>query len=116
MRSPHPRRRLSFFTRVFLVNSVVLAIATLLLLFSPIEIDAPVTEDQAAILVCGFVISLAINLLLLRGVVAPLRRLADVMRAVDPLEPGRRVVIPRADAEVEGLASVFKDMMDRLER
>jgi two-component system, NarL family, sensor histidine kinase UhpB len=116
MRSPHPRRRLSFFTRVFLVNSVVLAIATLLLLFSPIEIDAPVTDDQAAILVCGFVISLAINLLLLRGVVAPPRRPADVMRAVDPLEPGRRVVIPRADAEVEGLASVFNDMMDRLER
>jgi len=98
VRYPHSRTRLSFVTRVFLVNSVVLTVATLLLLFSPIEINAPVTTGQALILVGGFLVSLAVNLLLLRRVVAPLRRLADVMRAVEPLEPGRRVAIPGADA------------------
>jgi two-component system sensor histidine kinase UhpB len=116
IRYPHLRGRPSFVTRVFLVNSVVLTIATLLLLFSPIEINAPVTEGQALILVGGFIVSVTLNLLLLRRVVAPLRRLADVMRAVEPLEPGRRVVIPGADAEVEGLATAFNDMLGRLEQ
>jgi two-component system, NarL family, sensor histidine kinase UhpB len=116
MRTPHLRSRLSFATRVFLVNSVVLTVATLLLLFSPIEINAPVTTGQALILVAGFLVSLAANLVLLRRVVAPLRRLTEVMRAVEPLEPGRRVAIPGADAEVEGLATAFNDMLGRLER
>lgn len=116
VRYPHSRTRLSFVTRVFLVNSVVLTVATLLLLFSPIEINAPVTTGQALILVGGFLVSLAVNLLLLRRVVAPLRRLADVMRAVEPLEPGRRVAIPGADAEVEGLATAFNEMLNRLEQ
>ena len=116
MRYPHTRTRLTFFTRVFLVNSLVLAVITLLLLFSPIQINAPVTESQAVILVTGFVISLAVNLLLLRRVAGPLRRLTTVMRTVEPLEQGRRVVVPGADAEVERLATAFNDMLDRLER
>jgi two-component system, NarL family, sensor histidine kinase UhpB len=116
MRFLRLRSPLSFLTRVFLVNAVVLTVATLLLLFSPIEISAPVTEGQALILVAAFVVSLAVSLLLLRRVVAPLRRLADVMRAVEPREPGRRVAIPGADAEVEGLATAFNEMLDRLER
>jgi two-component system sensor histidine kinase UhpB len=116
MRYPATRTRLTFFTRVFLVNSLVLAVITLLLLFSPIQINAPVTESQAAILVTGFVISLAVNLLLLRRVARPLRRLTAVMRTVEPLEQGRRVVVPGADAEVERLATAFNDMLERLER
>jgi two-component system, NarL family, sensor histidine kinase UhpB len=116
MRYPQRRPRLSFITRVFLVNAVVLTVATLLLLFSPIEINAPVTTGQALILVGGFLVALAVNLLLLRRVVAPLRRLTDFMRGVKPLEPGRRVAIPGADSEVEGLATAFNEMLDRLER
>ncbi|HET8672566.1 MAG TPA: sensor histidine kinase [Thermoleophilaceae bacterium] len=115
MRYPHARTRLSLLTRVFLVNSLVLAVITLLLLFSPIQINARVTESQAAILVAGFVLSLAVNLALLRRVAAPLRRLTAVMRKVDPLEQGHRVVVPGADAEVERLAAAFNDMLDRLE-
>jgi two-component system sensor histidine kinase UhpB len=116
MRYPVTRTRLTFFTRVFLVNSLVLAVITLLLLFSPIQINAPVTESQAVILVTGFVISLAVNLLLLRRVAGPLRRLTAVMRTVEPLEQGRRVVVPGADAAVERLATAFNDMLERLER
>lgn len=116
MRYPVTRTRLSFFTRVFLVNSLVLAVITLLLLFSPIQINAPVTGSQAVILVTGFVISLAVNLLLLRRVAGPLRRLTAVMRTVEPLEQGRRVVVPGADAEVERLAMAFNEMLERLER
>jgi two-component system, NarL family, sensor histidine kinase UhpB len=116
MRYPVTRTRLTLFTRIFLVNSLVLSVITLLLLFSPIQINAPVTESQAVILVTGFVISLVVNLLLLRRVAGPLRRLTAVMRTVEPLEQGRRVVVPGADAEVERLATAFNDMLDRLER
>ena len=48
---------MSLFTRVLLANAAVLAIVTLLLLFSPIEISYPVTNTQAVILVIGFLVS-----------------------------------------------------------
>jgi two-component system, NarL family, sensor histidine kinase UhpB len=106
---------MSLLTRVFLANAAVLAAITLLLLFSPIEISYPVTETQSVILVTGFLVSLVVNLVLLRRVVGPLRRLTSTMRSVMPLEPGRRLVIPRADAEVRSLATAFNDMLERLE-
>jgi two-component system, NarL family, sensor histidine kinase UhpB len=34
---------------------------------------------------------------------------------VEPMEPGRRVVVPHADAEVDALTTAFNDMLDRLE-
>ena len=108
--------RMSLLTRVFLANALVLGVITLLLLFSPIEISYPVTETQSVILIAGFVVSLAVNLLLLRRVVEPLRRLTATMRSVMPLDPGRRVVIPGADAEVRALTTAFNEMLDRLER
>jgi two-component system, NarL family, sensor histidine kinase UhpB len=106
---------MSLFTRVLLANAAVLAIATLLLLFSPIEISFPVTATQALILVVGFVVSVMLNMALLRGVIAPLRRLAETMRSVEPLEPGRRLAIRGADADVSALATAFNEMLDRLE-
>jgi two-component system sensor histidine kinase UhpB len=106
---------MSLLTRVFLANGAVLAVITLLLLFSPIEISYPVTETQSVILVTGFVVSLVINLLLLRRVVGPLRRLTNTMRSVMPLDPGHRLVIPGADTEVQSLTTAFNDMLERLE-
>ena len=111
-----PRRaRLSLLTRVVLANAAVLTVVTLLLLFSPIEINAPVTQNQAIILVVGFLVSLTVSVLLLRRVVAPVRRLAETMRSVDPLEPGRRLPISGANTEVDALTTAFNDMLDRLE-
>jgi two-component system, NarL family, sensor histidine kinase UhpB len=107
---------LSLLTRVFLANATVLAIIALLLLFSPIEIDFPVTEGQAAIIIAGFVVSVTVNLAVLRRLVSPLRRLTTTMRSVEPLEPGRRLVVAHADAEVEALATAFNEMLGRLER
>ena len=107
--------RMSLLTRAFLANATVLAIITLLLLFSPIEISYPVTQTQSIILVTGFLVSLAVNVLLLRRVVGPLRRLTDTMHSVMPLEPGRRVVIGGADGEVQSLTAAFNEMLERLE-
>ena len=108
-------RGLSLLTRVFLANGAVLLMIALLLLFSPVEIDFPVTGTQATIIVVGFVVSVALNYVLLRPVIAPLRRLEDTMRAVEPREPGRRLTIPHADADVTALTEAFNDMLDRLE-
>jgi two-component system sensor histidine kinase UhpB len=107
---------LSLLTRVFLANATVLAIIALLLLFSPIEIDFPVTEGQAVIIIAGFVVSVTVNLVVLRRLVSPLRRLTTTMRSVEPLEPGRRLVVANADTEVEALSTAFNDMLGRLER
>jgi two-component system sensor histidine kinase UhpB len=106
---------MSLFLRVLLANAAVLAIATLLLLFSPIEISYPVTNSQAVILVAGFLVSVALNLVLLRGVIAPLRRLTQTMHSVEPLQPGRRIAIRGADAEVKALTTAFNEMLDRIE-
>ena len=106
----------SLLTRVFLANATVLAVIALLLLFSPIEIDFPVTEGQAILIVGGFIVSVAANLLVLRRLVSPLRRLTTTMRSVEPLEPGRRLVVAHADTEVEALTTAFNDMLGRLER
>jgi two-component system sensor histidine kinase UhpB len=115
---PVPIRRpaqLSLLTRVFLANASVLAVVALLLLFSPVEISFPVTDTQAVIIVTGFVVSVAVNLVVLRRIVAPLRRLTATMRSVEPLEPGRRLVVAHADAEVQALTTAFNDMLARLE-
>ncbi|MGN6522908.1 MAG: HAMP domain-containing protein, partial [Actinomycetes bacterium] len=116
MRSRWRPGRLSLFTRVVLANAAVLTVVTLLLLFSPIEINAPVTSTQAVILVVGFLVSLSVSIALMHRVVAPVRRLAETMRSVDPLEPGRRLRLPGSDAEVDALATAFNEMLDRLEQ
>ncbi len=102
---------------VFTANCLVFLAALLLLAFSPITIDAPIKIDQFALLVAGFVVLVALNLLMLRRVLSPLVQLTDVMSSVDPDRPGKRLsgVHPRS-AEGRALAAAFNAMLDRLER
>jgi two-component system sensor histidine kinase UhpB len=95
----------------------VLVVALLLLTFSPIEIDAPIKIGQFGLLLAGFVVLLALNVVLLRRVLSPLVKLTEMMSSVDPDRPGRRLsgVEPRS-AEGEALAHAFNAMLDRLER
>jgi two-component system, NarL family, sensor histidine kinase UhpB len=101
---------------VFLANALVLAIALLLLAFSPITIDTPIETGQFALLFAGFVVMLGLNVILLRRVLAPLFQLTEVMSSIDPDKPGRRLsgVNPRS-AEGQALADSFNSMLDRLE-
>ena len=108
-------RRRSLFWRVFAVNAGLLGAIALLLLFSPVEIDAPIKPVQALIVVGGLVITVIANALLLRRVVAPLERLAERMETVDLLRPGQRLPIGRSD-EIGRVLSSFNRMLDRLER
>jgi two-component system, NarL family, sensor histidine kinase UhpB len=101
---------------VFLANGAVLVVALLLLTFSPITIDAPIKASQAALLVAGFLVLLALNLVLLRRVLSPLFRLTEAMSSVDPDRPGRRLAgVEPLSAEGQDLADAFNAMLDRLE-
>ena len=107
---------MSLLWRVFLANLAVFVVALLLLTFSPIEIDAPIKTGQFLLLLAGFVVLVAINLILLRRVLAPLLTLTEVMSSVDPDSPGLRLssVDPRS-AEGQALVQAFNGMLDRLE-
>ena len=101
---------------VFLANAVVLVVALLLLALSPITIDAPIEMEQFALLLGGFVVMLGLNLALLRRVLSPLLKLAEVMGSIDPDRPGRRLsAVDLRSAEGQTLAGAFNAMLDRLE-
>ncbi len=102
------------FWRVFGINAALLLVATLLLLFSPVEVDAPIKPYQAAILVSGLVVMLVADLVLLWPSFAPLERLTRRMHHVDLLRPGQRISAtgPR---EVRELIKAFNEMLARLE-
>jgi two-component system sensor histidine kinase UhpB len=116
VQQPARRRTRSLFWWVLLTNGAVLLAAVLLLAATPITIDARIKAEQLALLSLGFVILLALNVVLLRRVLAPLVKLTEVMSSVDPDRPGRRLsgVHPRS-AEGQALAHAFNDMLDRLE-
>jgi two-component system sensor histidine kinase UhpB len=107
----HP---LSVFWRVFAVNAGLLGVLAALLLFSPVEIDAPIRPTQALIVVAGLVVTLAANVILLRHALAPLERLAQRMETVDLLRPGQRLQVLRND-EISRVVVAFNRMLDRLE-
>jgi two-component system, NarL family, sensor histidine kinase UhpB len=108
-------RRRSLFWRVLAVNGGLLAAIAALLLFSPVEIDAPIKPTQALIILGGLVVGVIANALLLRRVVEPLERLAQRMETVDLLRPGQRLAVDRGD-EVGRVLAAFNRMLDRLER
>jgi len=80
----------ALFWRVAIGNAAVLAAACTItaLVFSPHVEDFAVREF--AIFVGALALMLALNLLLLRRALAPLRELTTFVRRIDPLEPGRK--------------------------
>jgi two-component system sensor histidine kinase UhpB len=101
---------------VFLTNALVLAVALLLLAFTPITVHAPIETGQFALLFAGFVVLLILNVVLLRRVLAPLLKLTGAMSSVDPDRPGRRLSdVELRSVEGQALAHAFNAMLDRLE-
>lgn len=101
--------------RVFLVNAAVLAAATAALAFTPLTVSFPVALTEAVVLAVGLVVMLALNYVLLRRTLEPLRRLAAGMGELDPLRPGRRVEPVDTGSELGALAAAFNAMAARLE-
>jgi two-component system sensor histidine kinase UhpB len=106
----------SLFWRVFAINAAVLVAAVTVLALSPATVSSRIESGEVAVLGVGVLLVLAVNLLALRRVFRPLEQLTALMRRVDPLAPGRRIVVERQAAEVAELSHAFNDMLDRLER
>jgi len=111
-----PYRRL--FWRVFTLNAAVLALASALavVVFSPGTLSSPVALKELGIFAGALGAMVAANLLLTRRLTAPLEELVALMRRVDPLHPGVRVVVQGGPSEAAELAQAFNEMLDRLER
>jgi two-component system sensor histidine kinase UhpB len=107
-------QRVSLFWRVVGINAGLLFVATLLLLFTPVEIDAPIKPFQAAIVLGGLIAIVLADLILLWPSFAQLRELTRRMHHVDLLHPGQRLAAS-GPSEVRELVYAFNEMLDRLE-
>ncbi|NXY96205.1 sensor histidine kinase, partial [Streptomyces sp. BR123] len=106
-------RTVSLYWRIFLLNAAVLVLSVALL-FGPVTVSTPVLFGEAIVLVCGLVVMLVLNAVLLRVGLAPLGRLNRAMATADLLNPGER---PRVSGqgEIARLTGTFNAMLDRLE-
>ncbi len=102
--------------RVFAANAAVFAVAFALLALGPVTIHASIRLEELVLLLVGLVAMLALDLVLVRQALAPLDRLARVMRQVNALRPGQRAAgFERSSSEVVALAQAFNEMLGRLE-
>jgi len=110
-----PSRGPALFWRLAIGNAAVLAAACTItaLVFSPKAEDVAVRE--LSIFAGGLALMLAINLLLLRRALAPLRQLTAFAREIDPLAPGNRLDVGGGDSDAAELAAAFNEMLERLE-
>jgi two-component system, NarL family, sensor histidine kinase UhpB len=90
-------RRLPFFWRVFVASALVLVVATVLLIVTPVTISANIALIEVVVLLAGLCAALLVEFLLLRRPFAPLKRPAQTMETVDLLRPGQRVTAPPGD-------------------
>lgn len=108
--------RVSLLWRVFAANVVVFVVAFAILAWAPVTVHRVATPNELVVLSIGLALMLAADLILLRRAFAPLRRLATLMGAVDPGQPGRRAeALGGAGREVVALANALNAMLDRLE-
>jgi two-component system sensor histidine kinase UhpB len=106
----------SILSRVFTVNAIVFALAVFILIVSPATVSNPISVTELVVLVLGTLTTLAVDLLLLAVVLAPLRSLATLMGDVDPMRPGQRAPVSSwASTEVIALARALNKMLDRIE-
>ena len=105
---------MSLFWRAFSINAAVIVVAPIVLAATPGHIDFPgsVSDAIAALVVLALVVGA--NLVLLRPLFEPLRRLAGLMRQIDLLRPGQRLTVA-GKGEIAVLGSTFNEMLTRLE-
>jgi two-component system sensor histidine kinase UhpB len=107
-------RRLSLYLRVVLINTAVLATATLILAVTPATVSFPLAIREAIVLGLGVLVILIANASLLRISFRPLGRLVHAMKTIDLLQPGGRLTIS-GGVEVRRVIEGFNQMLERLE-
>ena len=108
-------RRLSLGWRAGLANAAIFAVVFVLFVVTPVTVHAPPLLGEVLVLAAGLGALLAVNLLLLRRALSPLRELADQMERIDLRDPtrglsGSETYGPALTAFVE----TFNAMVDRL--
>src|SRR4051812_44932465 len=96
------------FWRLFVPNAAVLLGAGIVLMIQP-------ANGRVVALAGGLAVLLTVDLVLMRRAFAPLSRLAGLMNAIDPLDPGLRLPALGPESEVTRLTEAFNRMLDRLE-
>ncbi|HWS84226.1 MAG TPA: sensor histidine kinase [Ktedonobacteraceae bacterium] len=110
------RFQLSLFEKVILVNSLLIiggALACLWVTSANVESRHYLIDTSFIVVIT--VISLAINVLLMRASFRPLFSLLRTIRAVSTGQTGARASTTPFDSEMSELASAFNTMLDRLE-
>ncbi|MFE1786142.1 HAMP domain-containing sensor histidine kinase [Streptomyces sp. NPDC059506] len=105
---------MSLFWRIFLLNALVLAVATAVLLWAPVTVSVPILLTEAVVLTGGLAVMLLANAVLLRIGLAPLERLTRMMTTIDLLRPGQRLPVT-GHGGIPDLLRTFNEMLDRLE-
>jgi two-component system, NarL family, sensor histidine kinase UhpB len=115
MRARLRRGAASLAVRTFLAGAAVLLLVFVLLVVTPVEVSYPIQRGEVAILVGGLLAMLAIQLLLARRALAPLRRLAAQMENIDLREPSQRLVVaPDQGPMISAFIGAFNAMLERL--
>lgn len=110
------RFQLSLFEKVILVNSLLIIGGALACLWvTSYNLESRHYLIDTSFIVAIAVISLVINVLLMRASFRPLFSLLRTIRAVSTGQTGARASITPFDSEMSELASAFNTMLDRLE-
>jgi two-component system sensor histidine kinase UhpB len=105
----------SLTARTFIAGAVVLVVAFLLLVVTPVKVSAPITVREAGVLLGGLLVMLVVQLILLRRALEPLRRLSDQIDGLDLRQPQRRLVTTGTEiAEITAFVRTVNAMLDRL--
>lgn len=103
------------FRRLFLINGLVFTVGTLVLALSPATVSSRIKLAEIPVLLVGLAVILTANAILLRSSLAPLDKLANSMRRVDPPRRSDRMD-DRGNDDLHDLIASFNAMLDRLER
>jgi two-component system sensor histidine kinase UhpB len=107
--------RLRLFERIVLANAAVLVLAAIVLAATPVSVSYPAETRELVVLAIGVLLMIVLDGFLVRRALAPLERLRQSMRRVDPLHPGERLDLAGTGEDLTELAGSFNDMADRLE-
>jgi two-component system sensor histidine kinase UhpB len=102
------KRHIPLLWRLFVPNAAVLLAACVVLMVEP-------ANGRVPALVGGLTVLLVLNVVIMRRAFSPLRRLTELMDAVDPLRPGQRIPPFGPESEVTVLTEAFNAMLDRVE-
>ena len=107
---------MSLYWRIFIINAVLLTVATLALALTPATVSSDLLWHEVVVLTFGLILVLVLNLVLVRRTLDPLARLTEAMRGADLLAPRARLLPGGGGREVLELTGAFNEMLSRLER